>query len=35
MDKAGIRLTRGEIEFYEPVGELYFFSIGERNEDCA
>ena len=24
MDKAGIRLTRGEIEFYEPVGELYF-----------
>jgi len=35
MDKAVIRLTRGEIEFYEPVGELYFFSIGERNEDCA
>jgi len=25
MDKAGIRLTRGEIEFYEPVGELYLF----------
>ena len=35
MDKAGIRLTRGEIEFYEPAGELYFFSIGERNGDCA
>ena len=32
MDKTGIRLKKGEIEFYEPVGELYFIKAeADRN----